>query len=338
PLVGRVRAGPGRARPPRARTHRRAGRAHGRPLRVEHARRAGQGQRALRRQRRRAGSGDPLRPLRRRSARRRPRSPRTAGGGLRRGAHVRAVHGDGGQVRILLRSLAAAPHAALRGQPARPGHRRGPAAGRAHGGASPRGRRPRAAAGDPYRGRRFLCTPRDRLGVPPAGARAAVRNGRAAGRAIVFGLSLTAGAALADAPAHVPTPAATPTPTPTAMPTPAAPSLPFAAGERLAFKMTYARLLAGRAEIAVQPGVYEGRPVFRLSLDVRSEGFFAWLFRYKVDDHTVATWDPATGCSFGIEKHLREGRAIRDQVVRFDPVAGIATVEDRKIAQKVFQV
>jgi len=165
-----------------------------------------------------------------------------------------------------------------------------------------------------------------------------VRNGRAAGRAIVFGLSLTAGAALADAPAHVPTPAATPTPTPTAMPTPAAPSLPFAAGERLAFKMTYARLLAGRAEIAVQPGVYEGRPVFRLSLDVRSEGFFAWLFRYKVDDHTVATWDPATGCSFGIEKHLREGRASRDQVVRFDPVAGIATVEDRKIAQKVFQV
>jgi hypothetical protein len=165
-----------------------------------------------------------------------------------------------------------------------------------------------------------------------------VRNGRAAGRAIVFGLSLTAGAALADAPAHVPTPAATPTPTPTAMPTPTASSLPFAAGERLAFKMTYARLLAGRAEIAVQPGVYEGRPVFHLSLDVRSEGFFAWLFRYKVDDHTVATWDPATGCSFGIEKHLREGRAIRDQVVRFDPVAGIATVEDRKIAQKVFQV
>ena len=163
-----------------------------------------------------------------------------------------------------------------------------------------------------------------------------MRNGRAAGRAIVFGLSLTAGAALADAPASGPTPAARPTPIPT--PTPTAPSLPFAAGERLAFKMTYARLLAGRAEIAVQPGVYEGRPVFRLSLDVRSEGFFAWLFRYRVDDHTVATWDPATGCSYGIEKHLREGRAVRDQVVRFDPVAGIATVEDRKIAQKVFQV
>jgi len=159
-----------------------------------------------------------------------------------------------------------------------------------------------------------------------------------AGRTIVLGLSLTAVAALADAPVTVPVPSPAATPAPRPTPTPNAPSLPFAAGERLAFKMTYARLLAGRAEIAVHPGMYEGRPVFRLSLDVRSEGFFAWLFRYRVDDHTVATWDPATGCSYGIEKHLREGRAVRDQVVRFDPVAGTATVEDSKIAQKVFQV
>jgi hypothetical protein len=90
--------------------------------------------------------------------------------------------------------------------------------------------------------------------------------------------------------------------------------------------------------IAVEPGRHDGRPVLRLRLDVRSEGLFAWLFRYKVDDHTVATWDPATGCSLGIEKHLREGRAVRDQVVRIDPVSGVATVEDAKIAQKAFQV
>jgi hypothetical protein len=121
-------------------------------------------------------------------------------------------------------------------------------------------------------------------------------------------------------------------------PVPPSPALPFAAGEQLTFRMSYARLTAGRAVIAVRPGVHEGRPVFRLTLDVKSEGFFAWLFRYRVDDHTVATWDPATGCSLGIEKHLREGRAVRDQVVRIDPVTGTATVEDAKIKQKVFQV
>ena len=145
-------------------------------------------------------------------------------------------------------------------------------------------------------------------------------------RAVVLGLAFVAAAARADAPDAPP-------------PRPPSPSpLPFAAGERLVFRMTYAHLLAGRAEIAVQPGTHEGRPVYRLSLDVRSEGLFAWLFRYRVDDHTVALWDPATGCSYGIEKHLREGRAVRDQVVRIDPVTGTATVEDRKIAQKVFQL
>jgi hypothetical protein len=116
------------------------------------------------------------------------------------------------------------------------------------------------------------------------------------------------------------------------------PALPFAAGERLSFRMTYAHLLAGRAAIAVDPAVEDGRPVYHLSLDVKSEGLFAWLFRYRVDDHTVATWDPATGCSLGIEKHLREGRSVRDQVVRFDPVSGMATVSDAKIKQTLFAV
>jgi hypothetical protein len=102
--------------------------------------------------------------------------------------------------------------------------------------------------------------------------------------------------------------------------------------------MTYAHLLAGRAIISVEDGTLDEKPVLRLHLDVRSEGFFAWLFRYHVDDHTVATWDPATGCSYGIEKHLREGRAARDQVVRFDPAAGTASVDDAKIRQKAFDV
>jgi hypothetical protein len=168
-----------------------------------------------------------------------------------------------------------------------------------------------------------------------------VRIARVAGQALIFGLTLTAMAALADAPAPSPVPPHAPSPAPSRAPSPVPPraaSPPFGPGEKLTFKMTYARLLAGRAEIAVNSGEYGGRPVLKLSLDVRSEGFFAWLFRYKVDDHTVATWDPATGCSLGIEKHLREGKAVRDQVVRIDPVTGTATVEDRKIAQKVFQL
>ena len=65
-----------------------------------------------------------------------------------------------------------------------------------------------------------------------------------------------------------------------------------------------------------------GRPALQFVAEARSEGFFAWLFRFRVRDRTVATWDPASGCSLAIEKHLREGRAARDQIVTFDPEAG----------------
>lgn len=78
--------------------------------------------------------------------------------------------------------------------------------------------------------------------------------------------------------------------------------------------------------------------MLQLVSEARSEGFFAWLLRFRVDDRTVAWFDPASSCSLGIEKHLREGRAVRDQVVTFDPVAGIAIVDDPKIEQRRFEV
>ena len=114
--------------------------------------------------------------------------------------------------------------------------------------------------------------------------------------------------------------------------------LPFGVGERVTMRITYARLLAGRAWVSVLPGEHEGRPVLRYEALARSQGFFAWLFRFRVDDRTVATWDPVSGCSLSIEKHLREGRAERDQVVLFDPARGTADVQDRKIDQTRFEV
>jgi hypothetical protein len=113
--------------------------------------------------------------------------------------------------------------------------------------------------------------------------------------------------------------------------------LPFRPGERLAFRVTYLHILAGRASLAVEGGD-GGAPTLRFVEEARSEGFFAWLFRFHVEDRAVAEWEPERGCSWGIEKHLREGKAARDQVVRFDPEAGVAHVEDAKIAETRFDV
>lgn len=113
--------------------------------------------------------------------------------------------------------------------------------------------------------------------------------------------------------------------------------LPFAPGEKIALRISYAHVLAGRAWLSVARGTHQGRPALEFVAEAQSQGFFAWLFRFRVEDRTVARWDAASGCSLSIEKHLREGRAQRDQVVTFDP-AGRAQVEDRKVQQKEFEL
>ena len=113
--------------------------------------------------------------------------------------------------------------------------------------------------------------------------------------------------------------------------------LPFAPGERIALRISYAHLLAGRAWMSVARGTHLGRPALEFVAEAQSQGFFAWLFRFRVKDRTVARWDPAGGCSLSIEKHRREGRAERDQLVTFDP-AGRARVEDRKVQQEEFEL
>jgi hypothetical protein len=113
-------------------------------------------------------------------------------------------------------------------------------------------------------------------------------------------------------------------------------ALPFGAGERLTFRISYLHLTAGRATLAVEPGPADAPSALRFVAEARSQGFFAWLMRFHVDDRTGATWDPATGCSLAIEKRLREGRARRDQKVVF--ADGEARVEDPKIPQARFEV
>jgi hypothetical protein len=113
---------------------------------------------------------------------------------------------------------------------------------------------------------------------------------------------------------------------------------PLLPGEEVRMRITYAHLLAGYASLRVAAAEHEQRAVLEFVSEARSAGFFAWLLRFRVRDLTVATWDPARGCSLRIEKHLREGRAARDQVVTFDPRSDWATVEDPKIQQTRFEV
>lgn len=121
-----------------------------------------------------------------------------------------------------------------------------------------------------------------------------------------------------------------------ATPTSANAGLAFGPGEQVVMRITWARLLAGRAWLSVD-GPPEATP-WELTLTARSQGFFAWLTRFRVEDRTVSRWDPQRRCSLGIEKRLREGRHARDQRVVIDPAAGLALAEDARLAQTRYDV
>lgn len=123
-----------------------------------------------------------------------------------------------------------------------------------------------------------------------------------------------------------------------AAPSMGAEPLPFGPGEQLTLRITYLHLLGGRATLSVLPAEHRGAPVMQFVAEARSQGFFAWLFRFRVRDRTVAIWDPGPGCSLAIVKQLNEGRAHRDQRVSFDPTTGRAEVFDRKVEQRFFEV
>jgi hypothetical protein len=114
--------------------------------------------------------------------------------------------------------------------------------------------------------------------------------------------------------------------------------LPFRPGERIEMEFRYAGLLAGTGTLRVARAMRGGLPVLQFVADGRSAGRFAELLSFRVRDRTRAYWNPESSCSVGIEKHLREGRARRDQIVRFDSTTGIAHVEDAKIDETQFVV
>lgn len=116
------------------------------------------------------------------------------------------------------------------------------------------------------------------------------------------------------------------------------PRWPIAPGERIVMRFSYLHLTAGRGTLSVAEQDRDGRRTLRLVAEGKSEGFFAWLLDYRVQDRTDAWFEPTLGCSLGIEKHLREGNASRDQVVTIDPDSGVARVTDAKIAQQRFEL
>ncbi len=111
--------------------------------------------------------------------------------------------------------------------------------------------------------------------------------------------------------------------------------LPFAVGERLAYRVSWAETLeAGTAELRVASRDSKGSGAYRLVLDARSTPAVASV--YQLQFQSSSLFDPRRGVSREYRKSFKEnGRTVRDSVV-FNPAGKTAMyVDSRKQASRI---
>jgi hypothetical protein len=106
--------------------------------------------------------------------------------------------------------------------------------------------------------------------------------------------------------------------------------VPFGVGERLVFAVQYGLVTAGEATLEVRNlATLEKRPSYRIVSDARTNDFFSKFF--QVRDRYESYIDTTELYSLRYEKHVREGKFKRDEVVDFDQVRHRAIYKDKVV-------
>lgn len=113
--------------------------------------------------------------------------------------------------------------------------------------------------------------------------------------------------------------------TPAEVPEPAA--VPFGVGEYLEFSVSYNIIRAGTATLSVD-GIEEidGHACYKIVSTARSNGFVSTFF--EVRDNVQSLMDVRGLFTRKFERHLREGKYVKDEVVLIDYGAGLAYYDD----------
>jgi hypothetical protein len=106
--------------------------------------------------------------------------------------------------------------------------------------------------------------------------------------------------------------------------------VPFGAGEKLVFSVQYGLVTAGEATLEVRNlAAIGGRTSYRIVSDARTNDFFSKFF--EVRDRYESYMDTTNLYSLRYEKHVREGKFKRDDIVDFDQVAHRAVYKNRNV-------
>ena len=104
----------------------------------------------------------------------------------------------------------------------------------------------------------------------------------------------------------------------------------FGVGEKLVFSVQYGLITAGEATLEVRNlATIRGRPCYRVVSDARTNDFFSKF--YQVRDRYESYMDTTELYSLHYEKHIREGKFKRDEVVEFDQSGHRAIYKDKVV-------
>jgi hypothetical protein len=104
----------------------------------------------------------------------------------------------------------------------------------------------------------------------------------------------------------------------------------FGAGEKLLFSIQYGIVSAGDATLEIKNiAIIDGMPAYHIVSDARSNDVFSLFF--KVRDHFESFMDTTRLVSLRYEKHLREGKFKKDEIVHFDHDRLLAVYKDKEV-------
>ena len=107
--------------------------------------------------------------------------------------------------------------------------------------------------------------------------------------------------------------------------------VPFAAGEQLVYEISWLGIVAGTAEMTVEPpSPDQAPPAYRITSTARSNPFFTRIF--PVDDRIESVVEAAPFRSLRFDKRLSEGSKRREEEIVFDHARGVALSEGREVA------
>jgi hypothetical protein len=100
-------------------------------------------------------------------------------------------------------------------------------------------------------------------------------------------------------------------------------------GETLRFAMSVLGASGGELTLSAKETQLDGRPAYKFEMSAVSGDFLSKIF--LVRDYLASWVDPKTFRSLRFEKHTVEGKRVRDDLMEFDYVRKIATLDGKPI-------